>query len=82
MTIEAYYIKKLKTQLNTRDEYRGRGLTLKYRFKYKNLPFQNSKNILVHVNSKFCQLQKVKNNTDRNESKNPFTGIKSIKNPE
>ena len=30
MTIEAIYIKKLKPQLNTRDEYRGRELTLKY----------------------------------------------------
>ena len=30
MTIEAIYIKKLKPQLNTRDEFRGRELTLKY----------------------------------------------------
>ena len=30
MTIEAIYIKKLKPQLNTRDGYRGRELTLKY----------------------------------------------------
>ena len=30
MTIEAIYIKKLKPQLNARDEYRGRELTLKY----------------------------------------------------
>ena len=30
MTIEAIYIKKLKPQLNKRDEYRGRDLTLKY----------------------------------------------------
>ena len=30
MTIEAIYIKKLKPQLNTLDEYRGRELTLKY----------------------------------------------------
>ena len=30
MTIEAISIKKLKPQLNTRDEYRGRELTLKY----------------------------------------------------
>ena len=30
MTIEEIYIKKLKPQLNTRDEYRGRELTLKY----------------------------------------------------
>ena len=30
MTIEAIYIKKLKPELNTRDEYRGRELTLKY----------------------------------------------------
>ena len=30
MMIEAIYIKKLKPQLNTRDEYRGRELTLKY----------------------------------------------------
>ena len=27
MTIEAIYIKKLKPQLNTRDEYRGREVT-------------------------------------------------------
>ena len=30
MTIEAIYIKNLKPQLNTRDEYRGRELKLKY----------------------------------------------------
>ena len=30
MTIQAIYIKKLKPQLNTRDEYRGWELTLKY----------------------------------------------------
>ena len=30
MTIEVIYIKKLKPQINTRDEYRGRELTLKY----------------------------------------------------
>ena len=30
MTIEAIYIKKLKRQLKTRDEYRGREVTLKY----------------------------------------------------
>ena len=30
MTIEAIYNKKLKPQLNTRDEYRERELTLKY----------------------------------------------------
>ena len=30
MTIEAIYIKRVKPQLNTRDEYRGRELTLKY----------------------------------------------------
>ena len=30
MTIEAIYIKKLKPQLNTHDEYRRRELTLKY----------------------------------------------------
>ena len=30
MTIEAMYISKLKPALNTRDEYRGRELTLKY----------------------------------------------------
>ena len=30
MTMEAIYIKKLKPQLNTRDKYRGRELTLKY----------------------------------------------------
>ena len=40
MTIEAIYIKKLKPQINTRDEYRGRELTLKYLFKYKNLTFE------------------------------------------
>ena len=30
MTIEAIYIKKLRPQINTRDEYRGRELKLKY----------------------------------------------------
>ena len=30
MMIEAIYIKMLKPQLNTRDEYKGRELTLKY----------------------------------------------------
>ena len=30
MTIEAIYIKKLTLQLNTRDEYRGWELTLRY----------------------------------------------------
>ena len=30
MIIEAIYISKLKPALNTRDEYRGRELTLKY----------------------------------------------------
>ena len=60
MTIEAIYIKKLKPQLNTRDEYRVRELTLKYYFKNKNLTFENQKKILVNVNLKFCQPQKSK----------------------
>ena len=59
-TIEAIYIKKLKPQLITRYEYRGE-LTLKYLFKFKKLDFWKSKIILVHVNSKFCQLQQLKN---------------------
>ena len=43
MTIEAIYIKKLKPQLNTPDEYRRRELTLKYLFKFKNLTFKIQK---------------------------------------
>ena len=35
MRIEPIYIKKLKPQLNTRDEYRMRELILNYLFKYK-----------------------------------------------
>ena len=58
----AIYIKKKKPQFNTRDEYRGRELTLKDYFKYKKFDFWISKVILVHVNSKFCQPQQVKNN--------------------
>ena len=65
MPIEAIYIKKLKPQLNTRDEYWGRELTLKYYFKYKK--FRNSRNskiILVH--------------REEGKEKNLFSGIENI----
>ena len=39
MTIEAIYVKKLKPQLNTRGEYRGRELTLNNLFKCKKFDF-------------------------------------------
>ena len=43
MTIEAIYIKILKLQLITRDEYRKQELTLNYQFSYKNLTFEIQK---------------------------------------
>ena len=44
VTIEKIYIKKLKPQLNTCDEYRGRELILKYLFKRKNISLLKFKN--------------------------------------
>ena len=64
----------MKPQLNPRDEYRDREMTLKYYSKQK-FDFKNSKIFLVHVNSNFCQPQLEKKTTDRNESKNSFSGI-------
>ena len=40
----------------------GAGIDIEILVQIQKFGFWNSKNVLVHVNSKFCQPQKVKNN--------------------